>query len=130
MELALAEVDLSLPQFRTLVFLDQADDVLASALAGKLAVTRPSVTALVDGLVGRGLVERRPDGSDRRRVGHALTAAGRRALREADQAVERHLSGVLAYVSEPAARRAVDGLQAWHEAIDRARDASLASVPR
>jgi long-chain acyl-CoA synthetase len=130
MELALAEVDLSLPQFRTLVFLDEVDEPAASALAGNLRVSRPSVTALVDGLVARGLVERRPGDADRRRVGVVITSAGRRALREADRAVECMLAGILIHLPEPSARRALDGLCLWHEASNRARDANLARAPR
>ncbi len=80
-ELALVEVDLSLPQYRILILLDEGK-VAASALADRLAVSRPSVTAVVDGLVTRGLVERHHDPADRRRVGHDLTAEGRRLLEE------------------------------------------------
>ncbi len=80
-ELALAEVDLSLPQYRILIHLDEGK-VAASTLADKIAVSRPSVTAVVDGLVTRGLVERHHDPGDRRRVGHDLTAEGRQLLEE------------------------------------------------
>ena len=50
-------------------------------LADKLAVSRPSVTGVVDGLVARGLVPRNPDAADRRRIGVDLTGDGRRLLR-------------------------------------------------
>jgi len=45
----------------------------SSALAGRLAVSPPSVTAVVDGLVTRGLVERQADADDRRRLTLLLT---------------------------------------------------------
>jgi len=75
-EVGLATVDLSLAQYRFLALLAEGSSA-ASALASGLTVSRPSVTAVADGLVSRGLVERRADGDDRRVVGHTLTAKGR-----------------------------------------------------
>src|SRR3954462_5713461 len=75
---------LSLPQYRLLAFLSQGDWA-ASALADRLDVSRPSITGLVDGLVKRGLAERRPGGDARRRFEHVLTADGKRARRAADE---------------------------------------------
>src|SRR5579875_2609967 len=82
-EIGLAEVDLSLPQYRVLGLLDESSAV-SSDLADRLDVRPPTVTAVVDGLVTRGLVERRPVEGDRRRVAHALTDAGRRLLLAGD----------------------------------------------
>ena len=98
-ELALVEVDLSLPQYRILIYLDEGK-VAASALADKLAVSRPSVTAVVDGLVTRGLVERHHDPTDRRRVGHDLTAEGRLLLKRGDESVDRRLSEIASILAE------------------------------
>jgi long-chain acyl-CoA synthetase len=98
-ELALTEVDLSLPQYRILIHLDEGK-VAASTLADRLAVSRPSITAVVDGLVTRGLVERQHDPGDRRRVGHDLTAEGRRVLERADQSVDRRLSEIASVVKK------------------------------
>ena len=128
-EVALAEVDVSLPQYRVLAFLAEGS-AAASALAGKLAVSRPSVTALVDGLVSRGLVERSADPSDRRRVDHRLTPSGRRLLLRADGAVEARLRGLATHLDDGAAETAMAGLVRWGEALDRARAAaSSASSP-
>ncbi len=125
-EVALAEVDLSLPQFRLLAFLTQGDAV-ASALADKLSVSRPSVTALVDGLVCRDLVERHPDRDDRRRIGLCLTDEGSRVLEEADRTVGRRLASVLGHLPDTEAQQAADGLVLWDRALIAARD-SLAQT--
>jgi DNA-binding MarR family transcriptional regulator len=117
---AVGEVDLTLPQYRMLALLASGTEA-ASVLAGHLAVSRPSLTALADGLVGRGLVERRPCPGDRRRVDHVLTADGRSALAAADEAVQRRLAGLLAHLPRPQRRRAVDGLALWLDALDAAR---------
>ncbi len=125
-ELALVEADLSLPQYRILVFLDEGK-VAASALADKLAVSRPSVTAVVDGLVTRGLVERHHDPGDRRRVGHDLTAEGRRVLKKGDESVDRRLAEIASILGEAGAEAgatsdvAFMGLECWRTALEAHR---------
>ena len=76
-----ASVDLSVSQYRLLVFLSDGPSQ-ASALAERLIVSRPSVTALADGLVERGLVTRGGAEGDRRQVLHVLTDEGLRVLAE------------------------------------------------
>ena len=71
-ELALDAVDLSMPQYRVMVFLSEGA-AGASTLAGTLAVSRPTITVVVDGLVAKGYVERQGDENDRRKVHHRLT---------------------------------------------------------
>jgi len=127
-EVGLAGVDLSLPQYRLLMLLAEGS-VVASALADRLAVTRPSVTAVVDGLVARGLVERQADGRDRRRVAHGLTAEGRQVLGAADEAIDRRLTDIAAFLDGPAAAEvAFSGLSAWRHALDAYRASKTAHV--
>lgn len=116
-EVTLAAVDLSLPQYRALAYLSRRSEV-ASRLAGQLAVSRPTVTALVDGLVGRGLVERSVDRDDRRRVRHELTPAGRTVLRTADVALLAMLERIAGHLAPEDARAARDGLALWYRALD------------
>ena len=125
-ERALTEVELSLAQYRVLAFLSEVDSALASALASRLDVTRPSITTLVDGLASRGLVERRPANDDRRQVEHRLTRAGERALQAADDAVDARLAQLSARLDARDTRAAVSGLRAWRTALIRAREALLA----
>lgn len=87
-ELAVASADLTLAQYRVLGILGDGCEA-SSALAEKLAVSRPSVTGVVDGLVMRGLVLRGGDTSDRRRVSVDLTDEGRLVLAAADAAVDQ-----------------------------------------
>jgi long-chain acyl-CoA synthetase len=125
MEKAVGEVDLTLPQYRMLAHLASGTEA-ASVLAGNLAVSRPSLTALADGLVARGLVERRPAPGDRRRVDHVLTDEGRAALAAGDEAAERRLADLLAHLPRGARRKAAEGLGLWLEALDAARADRLA----
>ena len=116
-ESALADDDLSISQYRLLAFLAQGDWA-ASALADRLNVSRPSITGLVDGLVKRGLVERRPDADDRRRIDHVLTSAGRAALRDADERADARLRTLLTDVPDDLAGDVLDSLTRLHAALD------------
>ena len=133
LELALATVDLSPSQYRVLMFLDEIGSAAASALAGRLDVTRPSITALVDGLEARGLVERHPQMSDRRRVEVVLSDAGHDALDAADAAVADRLEHIAAHLpptrSGAGTATVVDtaGLVDWSDALDAKRAALLAA---
>ncbi len=122
-ELALDAVDLSLPQYRVMVFLSEGA-AGASALAGTLAVSRPTITVVVDGLVAKGFVERQGDETDRRKVHHRLTPAGRRALDRADVAVAERLAELAVHLDDDETSAAVNGLGLWGKALLAARNAA------
>jgi len=116
-EIGLGSVDLSLPQYRILGLLDEHSE-MSSVLAERLAVRPPTVTAVVDGLVARGLVERRAVEGDRRRVGHVLTPDGLALLHEADAAIEARLLVVTDAMGDAAAtEEAFRGLARWRRAL-------------
>ena len=126
-ELGLATVELSLPQYRVLSLLDEGS-AFSSALAERLAVRPPSVTGVIDGLVGRNLVERRHADDDRRRVTHVLTPAGRQVLAQADEAVNERLRTIADSLPEPGAGdRALESLLVWPEAMAAHRLTRVAS---
>jgi DNA-binding MarR family transcriptional regulator len=116
-EIALDHVGLSLPQYRVLIILEKGSTA-ASALASNLVVSPPSVTALVDGLVTRGFVERVSVAGDRRRVEHVLTDKGRKALAEADAVVNGRLDEIAGYLPAGERSKVVTGLQLWLKAMD------------
>lgn len=121
-EVALDVEGLTLPQYRLMVLLADGTEV-ATALARRLMVSRPSITALADGLVDRGFVERLPDAADRRRVTHTLTAAGHDALGRGDRAIRDRLETVVGHLPARQRKAAVDGLALWIEALDAHRAA-------
>jgi long-chain acyl-CoA synthetase len=101
---------------------------LSSDLAERLAVRPPTVTAVVDGLVARGLVERRTVEGDRRRVDHVLTDQGRRVLARADAAVDARLCEIAAHLDSPAdTEQALAGLALWRRALVASRLARRAA---
>src|SRR3954452_5965495 len=93
--------DLTLPQYRVLALVDEGGE-RASHLAERLAVAKPTVTAVVDGLVERGFLKRSADNDDRRATRITLTSAGRRALYDAEAAMGARLQDVLAHADDPA----------------------------
>jgi long-chain acyl-CoA synthetase len=121
-EVALAEVDLTLPQYRVLAILADGSEA-ASGLAERLAVRPPSVTAVIDGLVSRGLVDRRQEDSDRRKVSLRITEAGTRVVDEADRAVDEQLSSIAGHLSNKDRGTALRSLELWGRALASTRDA-------
>jgi DNA-binding MarR family transcriptional regulator len=68
--------DLTLPQFRTLLFLQRNTGAALHQVAEHLGLTPPTVSKMISGLVTRGLIERPDSAVDRRRVELRLTARG------------------------------------------------------
>jgi DNA-binding MarR family transcriptional regulator len=93
-EIALGEANISLTQYRILHHLSLGRSI-QSDLAFRLAVSKQSVTRLVDTLVEKRYLTRRVDPEDRRRVIHAITAKGERALAHVDEILERYLLMIL-----------------------------------
>ena len=115
--------ELSLPQFRVLAMVDEGGE-RASHLAERLAVAKPTVTAVVDGLVERGYLSRSADADDRRATRITLTPAGRRALWDAEAAMEQRLEDVLAHADD--AGEVAEALADLELALDRMRAERLA----
>jgi long-chain acyl-CoA synthetase len=127
-EVALTGVDLTLPQFRVLGILAEGSSA-ASGLADRLAVRRPSITAVVDGLVTRGLVDRRQEDSDRRRVSLRLTDEGVRVLAEADRAVDAYLESIACHLPAKEEATALRSLELWGRAMAAHREGPSKGAP-
>lgn len=125
-EKRLADDGMTLPQFRVLSFLSEGEWA-ASKVADWLAVSRPSLTSLVDGLVERGWVERKESPTDRRSVLHHLTPAGRDRLQQATELLAGGLDGLLDHLDDDERARAEDGLALLHAAMRRHHEAMVAS---
>lgn len=78
--LAGLEPDVTLPQFRTLVLLDQYGSMMVAELAAALGVVPSTATRMCDRLVAKGLVRRALDRRNRRRVSVRLTDSGRKLI--------------------------------------------------
>lgn len=100
--------DLSVPEFRTLGFLDQHSGTSLISAAEHIGLSPASMCRLMDGLVTRGLVtrEHKFDAVDRRYVTLELTAHGRAILKSARATTQAYLAEVLVALS-PAERATV-----------------------
>jgi long-chain acyl-CoA synthetase len=126
-EIALSESQLSVGQFRVLDRLS-GGSAAGGSLAEWLAVKPPSITALVDGLVARGLVERTVDPTDRRRVAHGLTDDGRAVYTTVSDALSARLTQILAHLGDGKLEaETIAALAHLNLALDRARDAKHAA---
>jgi DNA-binding MarR family transcriptional regulator len=79
---------LSVPSFRSLVYLERHPGAGLTALAEHLGVTLPGASGMVGRLVAAGLVDRAVDPSERRRITIALTDAGRARVAASAAAVK------------------------------------------
>jgi long-chain acyl-CoA synthetase len=99
MERAAGERDLTLAQFRVLALIDAGDE-RSSLLADRLSVAKPTITAVVDGLVERGLLLREAVAGDRRSIRLSLTSDGLEALRAAEDSMATSLGRILEHADE------------------------------
>jgi DNA-binding MarR family transcriptional regulator len=103
--------DLTLAQYRVLALV-AAGDERATLLAGRLAITKPSVSAVVEGLAERGYLAREPVDGDRRAVRLSMTRAGAHALVAAEAAMAERLAPLVESLDERAAFvRALDQIE-------------------
>ena len=103
---------LSVPQFRTLIFVHRHGGASLSEVADHIGVTLPSMSKLVDGLVGRGLVNREIDAGDRRRVMLTLTPEGVAILQRASSVTRQSLAERLTALDDSDRMTVVQAMQA------------------
>jgi len=111
---------ISVPQFRSLRFLERNPGGSPSDVAEWMGLTLPAASRLIDGLVENGLLTREGSSVDRRRIHLRLTARGRDLVRSAR-------AGTLARLAEVLEPLPKDRRAAVAEAMDALR---LAFSPR
>jgi DNA-binding MarR family transcriptional regulator len=103
--------DLSVPQFRTLGFVQRYPDSSLSDLADHLGLTLPSVSKLVDGLAKQKLISRQESNVDRRRLMLVLTPNGESIVNSAREAALANLTKIISRLSN-------DELETIHRAME------------
>lgn len=91
--------DLTVPQFRILVFFQIHPGAPLTQAAEHLGLSLPAASKLAEGMVARGLLVRETCASDRRRIALALTEDGLRHLVAARAAAVSVFTGKLADLS-------------------------------
>ena len=103
--------DLSVPQFRALVFVNRNAGASLSDAAEYVGVTLPSMSKLIDGLVARKLVSRQTAAEDRRRMTLVLTAKGQEVLQSSHSATQACLAEILQSLSQSERATVVAAMQ-------------------
>jgi len=91
--------DLTVPQFRTLAFVNRNEGSSLLEVANHMGLTPPSTCRLVDGLITRGMMTRQDNPADRRRVRLAATPRGITILEASRQRTMAYLADKLRDVS-------------------------------
>ncbi|HEY9829193.1 MAG TPA: MarR family winged helix-turn-helix transcriptional regulator [Stenomitos sp.] len=110
--------DLSVPQFRTLAFLNRHPGASLSDLAEHLGVTRATASAITERLVQRGLVDRRERPEERRHVVLKLTQAGSEYLQHIRQITRTQIAKMFANLSQTQLRHVVEGLAVLNDVME------------
>ena len=92
--------DLSVPQFRTLAFLQRQPGASLSDVAEHLGLTLPTMSKMVDSLVARKFVTRETHSTDRRCIRLAVTGRGQASWLAARQSTQAQLARQLADLSD------------------------------
>jgi len=103
--------DLSIPQFRTMGFIQRNPDASLSDLADYLGLTLPSASKLIDGLVKQKLISRQESTIDRRRLTLVLTPNGESIVNSAREAALANLTKIISRLSH-------DELGTIHQAME------------
>ena len=106
---------LTLPQYRLLTLLDAGDE-RSTALAQRLAVSKPAISTAVEILSGLGHIRRRADDGDKRASWLQITDSGVAALRQADDAYAERLTSVVERLDDPDGF--IEMISAFADALD------------
>ena len=88
-------------KFRLLHILESEGSQSMTELCNQMFITKPYMTRLVDTLVSEGLVERHPDGKDRRVINISMTGEGMEYLQTMLKELRDHMKSFLSGFSSP-----------------------------
>lgn len=114
-----ADTDLSLPQYRVLAMV-AAGDERATRLANRLNLAKPTITAMVESLVERGLIRREEVAGDRRAVSLQITPGGEAALEAAEAAMIGRVEPMLDRLDAPDREIVLGAIELLQGALDEA----------
>jgi DNA-binding MarR family transcriptional regulator len=120
---------LTVPQFRTLCYLTDADGSSLSAAADFIGLSLPAMSRMVEGLVDKGMLKRRPCPDDRRHVRLSVTPSGEAAITESRQLAQEKLAVVVAQLSRDQQRAVVESMQLLREVFTHEMPAASNSEP-
>jgi len=114
--------EVSVPHFRTLAYLNRHEGTSLSDVAEHIGLSLPSMSALIDSLVMKGLVIRQTHPEDRRRMTLTLTERGRTTLRVAHEAAASYLEAKLGQLSATERATLIEAMQVLKRIFRKAVD--------
>jgi MarR family transcriptional regulator for hemolysin len=114
-------LDLTVPQFRVLAFVNRNEGSSLWEVASHVGLTAPSTSRLVDGLIARGLMVRNDHPVDRRRVQLTVTDHGLAILEASTQ-------GTVSYLADKLSGVNADNREAIDKAVETLRTVFSAST--
>jgi DNA-binding MarR family transcriptional regulator len=90
--------DLTILQFHALIFISKNKIVSMGDIADQFKISLPTATVLTDKLMKMGLIERKENIDDRRRVYISLIRKGERLMRKAIKARHQKMNKILEYL--------------------------------
>lgn len=117
---------------QALAILEGAGEPLSpTTIAERLIVRTATVTSLLDTLEKRGLLVRRPDPNDRRKLLVSLTDAGRAIVNQSLPEMVALQTAVMAGLTEPQRRQLLRALAVVREGVATIdADATVAAAPK
>jgi DNA-binding MarR family transcriptional regulator len=91
--------NLTVPQFRTLAFVNRNVGSSLLEVTNHLGLTPPSTSRLVDGLIACGMITREDHPADRRRVRLTVTRRGQKILENSRRCTLAYLADKLSSIS-------------------------------
>jgi DNA-binding MarR family transcriptional regulator len=119
LEIVLADVGLTLNQFRLLTLVEDAA-VTPGELSTRLVMKPPNVTAMINSLADRGLIRRSRNNHDARQTRLDLTRRGNALVERARTACDAALAHLAAQAAGNRGPALLDSLDRWAPALDAA----------
>ena len=114
--LSTVEDTVTLTQFRTLVVLDNHDEINLNTLADLLSVTSSTAMRMINRLLTSGMVTRRDNPTNRREVLLGVTDEGRRLVRQVTARRREEIARIVAAMPETRRDELVMAMRAFAEA--------------
>ena len=114
------DVNLTIPQFRALLFVSRQQGSSLSRVADHLGLTSATTSRLIEGLVRQNYVQRNVVASNRRQVNITLTQPGMKMLDSALQQTRRNMSQKISGLPEKHCLSIISSMQILNEIFSSA----------
>ena len=114
-------------QIRVLQIVGETGQATPKAIATRMGVSQATMTALIDRLVAKGMVERRRSETDRRQTNVTMTGKGDAAVRSAPDPLQQHYVRQFEALDDWEQSMIVSVLERVAAMLDREREAIDAS---